>query len=122
VEVVEHRNVIRSYLDQKVVCYNVIEFISIQCAHSSPPNSLWTFIVGFTVSCAAACVATLRLFPKAAAIRYLPFSTILIYFLGFWTTFWCSSYLVGWGSCYVKTGPGDRHPIATSYASQGLRL
>jgi hypothetical protein len=51
VEVVEHRNVIRSYLDQKVVCYNVIEFISIQCAHSSPPNSLWTFIVGFTVSC-----------------------------------------------------------------------
>jgi hypothetical protein len=36
VEVVEHRNVIRSYLDQKVVCCNVIEFISIQCAHSSP--------------------------------------------------------------------------------------
>jgi hypothetical protein len=59
VEVVEHRNVIRSYPNQKVVYCNGIKLFSIQCAQ--------TFIVGFTVACAAACIATLRLFLRAAA-------------------------------------------------------
>src|SRR5271170_6625640 len=89
-----------------------------------PPNSLWTFIVGFTVSCAAACVVTLQLFP-----RLQPFSTILILLLGFERLFGAVHiWLVGDSpprsarSFYVKTGPGDRRPWPQTTRRRGLRL